>query len=562
VTTGTNYSGLLLEGRYQVVKRLGHGGMGAVYLGHHLVLDRHVAIKFLHKDLVQDEDTVRRFYREARAAAAIRHPSIIEVMDVGTSPEGEPFLVMEYLEGESLGAMLARTGIIDISLAAEILDPAMDALAAAHDRGIVHRDLKPDNIFLVDLGRQSTGVKLIDFGISKFTRSEDKTNLTKVGTVLGTPAYMSPEQIRGSKEVDQRTDIYALGVILYEMLTRKLPFAGDNYMQVMDRVLTEEALPPSAMSTRVKPEIDAVVMRALAKHPEERFQKVDEMRAALRLAAADGGRQPRLSMVMTGIAKRSFAGGFLGDDARADSTGLVDVESQRRRARFETPEKWGGTAGPSRKPLGLYAVLVGLGAAAAVGIVLLVLLSGGSGGDAAGNAPAQAGEARGDHVNITIEGQPEGARILYDGMQVPMNPFPVRKGAAIVPVEVRAAGYETLRIGVLPSEDRVLTIALEPLAGTQVPKTGPEPAKTASTPPPEKKPEPAAVAEAPPPEKKPEPVKTSQVPSTEKKSEPAKAALQDSPYSTGDGSGSGSGSKKKPAMKKKGSGGEFATAFE
>lgn len=207
-----DYSGRTLENRYSVTKLLGKGGMGSVYLGHHVKIGKRVAVKFLHAQFTSSPELVKRFYREAQAASMVQHSNIIKVMDVGVSDSGEPFLVMEYLEGESLAEMLKRKGILDIGAACGVLEPALLALSAAHDSGIIHRDLKPENIFMVHEESGFSGVKLIDFGISKFTGPGDQSQLTQTGTLLGTPAYMAPEQVRGDKDIDRRADIYSMGV--------------------------------------------------------------------------------------------------------------------------------------------------------------------------------------------------------------------------------------------------------------------------------------------------------------------------------------------------------------
>jgi serine/threonine-protein kinase len=232
--------GALLDGRYRIVRLLGEGGMGSVYLASHVGLGRDVAIKFLHADLASRDEMVGRFHREAQAAAAIRHKNIIEVFDVGMSPQGEPFLVMEYLEGESLAGLLKRAGPLNLGAACAVMEPTLQALQAAHRKGIIHRDLKPDNIFLAHQQGEPPVVKIIDFGISKFTQGEIDKWRTKTGSILGTPAYMSPEQARGSAGLDHRTDIYSMGTIFFEMLTGALPFAGNNFAEYLSAMLIED----------------------------------------------------------------------------------------------------------------------------------------------------------------------------------------------------------------------------------------------------------------------------------------------------------------------------------
>jgi serine/threonine-protein kinase len=232
--------GALLDGRYRIVRLLGEGGMGSVYLASHVGLGRDVAIKFLHADLASRDEMVGRFHREAQAAAAIRHKNIIEVFDVGMSPQGEPFLVMEYLEGESLAGLLKRAGPLNLGAACAVMEPTLQALQAAHRKGIIHRDLKPDNIFLAHQQGEPPVVKIIDFGISKFTQCALDKWRTKTGSILGTPAYMSPEQARGSAGLDHRTDIYSMGTIFFEMLTGALPFAGNNFAEYLSAMLIED----------------------------------------------------------------------------------------------------------------------------------------------------------------------------------------------------------------------------------------------------------------------------------------------------------------------------------
>ena len=212
------YEGSVLNNKYRLIRLLGKGGMGAVYLGQHIIIGKSVAVKFLHAEFAAKKEVVKRFYREAQAAAAIGHDNIIDVLDVGISDTGEPYLVMEYLEGESLAALIQRKGVLDLSCACGIMEPVLQALFAAHSKGIVHRDLKPENIFLAHRPGGVPKIKLIDFGISKVTQAGSGEKLTQTGSVMGTPAYMSPEQARGSSDLDHRADIYSTGVILYEML--------------------------------------------------------------------------------------------------------------------------------------------------------------------------------------------------------------------------------------------------------------------------------------------------------------------------------------------------------
>jgi len=302
----------LLDGRYRIDHLLGEGGMGAVYLASHVGLGRQVAIKFLHADLISREEVVGRFYREAQAAAAIRHKNIIEVFDVGMSPKGEPFLVMEFLEGESLAGLLKRVGPLDLAAACAVMEPVLQALQVAHRKGIVHRDLKPDNIFLAHQHGEPPVVKIIDFGISKFTQGELDKWRTKTGSVMGTPAYMSPEQARGSAGLDHRTDIYSMGTILFEMLTGALPFAGTNFAEYLSAMLVDEPRAPQSVYADFPVAAEPVLRKALAKNPDQRFQNATEMLEGLTALPGYDAHPERLSLFASTIEIRGFAAGDLG----------------------------------------------------------------------------------------------------------------------------------------------------------------------------------------------------------------------------------------------------------
>ncbi len=210
-----------------MVRLLGSGGMGEVYEAQHSSIGRRFAIKFLHPLLAGNSEVVARFQREAQAAGGLENENIAAVVDIGTADDGAPYLVMEYLEGEDLAHLLVRGGPLPVPRAAYIIIQACRGLAAAHSRGIVHRDLKPENLFICKRNDGSDLVKVLDFGIAKLHTGRPGTGLTQTGTTMGTPFYMSLEQARGAKEVDHRTDIYALGVILYEILSGTKPHPGE-----------------------------------------------------------------------------------------------------------------------------------------------------------------------------------------------------------------------------------------------------------------------------------------------------------------------------------------------
>ena len=272
-------------GNYRITKLLGEGGMGAVYLAEHPGIGRKAAVKVLHPDLTRHTDMATRFFNEARAANAIRHPGIVEVLDFGTLPTGVSYIVMEFLEGESLAARLRTSGRLPIATAIEYTRQAAEALGAAHAKGIVHRDLKPDNLYVVpdprNPGREM--IKVLDFGIAKLGAGPTSPGSvkTRTGTIMGTPVYMSPEQCRGTKEVDHRTDVYALGIILYEMLCGAPPFVSEGHGELIHLHISEPPPPPRSRNPAIPERIEAAVLRALAKDPARRFQTMDELSRAL-----------------------------------------------------------------------------------------------------------------------------------------------------------------------------------------------------------------------------------------------------------------------------------------
>jgi serine/threonine protein kinase len=273
-------------GSYVVREVLGQGGMGTVYLAEHAVIGKKVAIKVLKRDLAGHDNLVARFINEARANAVVGHPGIVDVFDVGTLPSGVPYLVMEYLRGESLAQRLARTGKLPVELAATIAWETASAVGAAHAKGIIHRDLKPENLFLaVDPAEPEAParVKVLDFGIAKLHADPNPNQVnTQTGSVMGTPVYMSPEQCRGAREeIDHRTDIYSLGVILYEMLVGKPPFQGEAFGDLLLRHMTEPVVPPATLDPTVPAALDAAVLRALAKKRDDRFASMAEFQHGL-----------------------------------------------------------------------------------------------------------------------------------------------------------------------------------------------------------------------------------------------------------------------------------------
>jgi serine/threonine protein kinase len=287
--------GQILEGKYKIVRELGRGAMGVVHEALHMALGRRVAIKTLLAETGPDPDLVARFEREARAASAIGHPHIVDVFDLGRTPEGVLFMAMELLDGKSLATLLRDTPCLPVPLALDLASQMLSGLAAAHRNGIVHRDLKPDNIFILNTEDRPNFVKIVDFGISKIlVRSSQGRHLagkgggTAVGTVLGTPLYMSPEQILGQVgRIDHRSDIYSAGVVLYEMLCGRTPFEGESHAKIFASILDGWYPLPSDLRREIPPSVAAAIVRALDRDMAKRFDTATAMREAVTGRSAD-----------------------------------------------------------------------------------------------------------------------------------------------------------------------------------------------------------------------------------------------------------------------------------
>ncbi len=286
-----------IDGRYDVVGVLGEGGMGRIYEVRHVSLDRSFAMKVLRPELAREEDLAERFIREATATASVKHPNVVQITDFGRLPDGTPYFVMDLLVGHTLGEVIKAAGPITTGRAVRIVRKIAGALGAAHAAGVVHRDLKPDNVFLVggsrdlvaaddpDRGRSlallsyAADVRVMDFGASKIVGA---SRVTRAGVVFGTPHYMSPEQASGHP-VDHRADIYAVGVIMYEMFAGRVPFESETYMGVLTQHMFVQPVPPSQVAEAAKElgDLESITLRCLAKKPEDRFDSMDELIRAI-----------------------------------------------------------------------------------------------------------------------------------------------------------------------------------------------------------------------------------------------------------------------------------------
>ena len=355
--------GVVIDDKYTLVRLIGRGGMGEVYEGRHNKIGRRVAVKFLAAEQAQHPDGARRFENEARAAGSIEHENIAAVFDVSVLSDGTPYLVMEFLDGQDLNGVLQRELRLPLVRAADILVQTCRGLDVVHRKGIVHRDLKPGNLFLV---RRATGgelVKILDFGIAKLLGPQWSAEATKTGSRLGTVYYMSPEQARGERDVGAKSDIYALGVILYEMLSGQRPHDGDSILQILHRILTQPPKPLEEVCPGLPPAIYATVRKAMAPKAEDRFQHVGELAAELAPFASSAmpGQPPGNDTRSETVAPRATS-----HEPRSPVVSPVVVVTGDRLDPAPAAASVVRTGGPARSGWGLRRAIVGLGLAMGV----------------------------------------------------------------------------------------------------------------------------------------------------------------------------------------------------
>jgi eukaryotic-like serine/threonine-protein kinase len=363
----------LVADRYRVIRKLGEGGMGSVYLAEHVVIEKRIVLKVLAPELARRQDLVARFLQEARSASRIGHENVIDISDFGQSAEGLVYIAMEYLEGKDLGQVVRAEGALAWERVRDIVVQICRALREAHDKGIVHRDMKPENIFLIHREGRPEFVKILDFGIAKIMGLDPNgPRLTRTGMIFGTPEYMAPEQAEG-KEADHRVDIYAVGCIIYHLMTGQTPFAAENFMAMLTKHMMEDPVPPSVRrpDLAITPEMDALVGKALEKDRDKRYQSMAEF-----LEAVSTCRGPDKASGQLAAAGYTREMGGAHAKAALKATGTVDRTSDAELV----PRGWaeaaaseiGGRPVRSRPNQKLVLAVVGvvLGAAGGVGLAL------------------------------------------------------------------------------------------------------------------------------------------------------------------------------------------------
>lgn len=507
----TDYIGLEIDGKYQIIQLLGCGGMGSVYLATHNILGRQVAIKILHPQYAKKKSLVTRFCREAQAAIEINHPNVADVLDIGQLPNGTPYMMMEYLKGEPLSLLLKRKGPIQLGAACRIFEHVLMALDGAHQKGIVHRDLKPENIYVVYDDQGVPTVKLIDFGISKFTDHQELTNLTKSGDLLGTPAYMSPEQVRGENQLDAQSDLFSFGVIAFEILTGKRPFGGFQYHEIISAVLSKEAPSPLSVYSKFPREAEPFVLKLLHKKAKDRYASAAETLEAVQQFSAFYDRKSLFKICCAGFMETTRTSSQT-ESENSDEAVEKKFQSSRDICSRSVTTTF---VNKSKTRIALLSAVVAV-LILVVGVLVFLLSS----KDPQFNkekpqkvtshittkktdTPALKQTAtsfvspipqKNDRsplevpnastptsIRIKLMGVPDGANIQYNNVSTHGNIFAVEKSNNSLPLSVFAKGYKPFKTMIVPTKALTVKVQMEPVANENMTPQTPTEQTTVST---------------------------------------------------------------------------------
>jgi serine/threonine protein kinase len=471
--------------RYRIVRLLGRGGMGAVYEATHADLKKRVALKTLPKSVAADPLVVARFVREGELASKIRHPNVVDMNDVGVE-NGIPYLVMEYLEGEDLGSLLDRVRPIPVQQVADILIPTCAAVGTAHEEGVIHRDLKPENIYLANVRGQLTP-KLLDFGISKIAEAvSGGSDLTKTSSLLGTPYYMSPEQVRAAKRIDHRSDQYSLGVILYECTTGRRPFEEDNLYNLLLSIVNDDIIPPRQHRPDLPVELEAIIMRAISREAKDRFASTYHLGYAL-LPFASTAIRAQWEPTLASITSQPLSMPDVTMTQNPPSSGRPPISAMQDTQRMSTPsssvEGLASSPGFSQPPPppNRIPIYLGGGVAAVAVVALAVIVGRGtahrdtpatqpaqSQTSSAASVPASVAPSASSAVPVSMEKTAKLTVKLPDGFTLRVNnePTKVEDGKVTLAGPVRSLFYVTVY---KPSGDPLVTEEVRMAEGFVVP---------------------------------------------------------------------------------------------
>jgi len=463
--------GEVVASRYRVLKKMGEGGMGTVYLAEHVTIEKKVALKVLHAEYSRKEDLKERFLLEAKAASRINHENIIDITDFGETDSGSVFFAMEHLEGRDLSEVIKQDGPMAWSRARAVLLQICRALGAAHSKEIIHRDMKPENIFLIEREGRPDFVKVLDFGIAK-VEDERQSRLTRTGMIFGTPEYMSPEQAQGHHP-DHRIDVYAVGVIMYELLTGEVPFKADTFMGVLTKHIFEQPMAPRELKPdlAIPVEAEAITLKGMAKDREERFNSMTEMAAAIQQVS---GRMTHSTSDLPPVRLTASSDALKGKPSGPRTISGAPGGRHVAEPVDTIPPEISGQRGK----LALVAVLLLLLLGGAVAAVLLLR----EGGPpiptpkVAANLPAKKVAPRVEappkkpvvkYTKLKVRSEPKGAVVFLGDQEIGPTPQTLKlpMGDTSVALRFKLKGFKTLEKSIVPTQSEMaLEVKLEKIA--------------------------------------------------------------------------------------------------